>query len=141
VACISDDSTTANEVMADIKSSKMPLEIVAYAQPATFEAWKETIRKYEHDPSVQAFRSRSIKPSKSDEKDMRVAPSQVMRWTVDNVTKPIGGLWPFATQDGYVILNLRGANRLGIPIPYAIIQAADRIPERPLKGPNRFGPT
>lgn len=168
VVCISDDSATSDGVIAYIKANKMPLEIVAYEQPVTFSAWKRVVRKYTKDPSVDALLIPLYQTVKSDEGGDRVKPSTVMEWTVKNNSKPVAGLWPFATREGalcavkvdlkehgivaanmalqilngkkageipivknqygYVILNIRTANRLGVLIPYEIVQAADKLP-------------
>lgn len=167
VVCISDNSATSDGVIAYIKANEMPLEIVAYEQPATFSAWKQTVRKYQKDPSVNAFLIPLYQTVKSTAGGDRVKPGTVMQWTVKNIAKPVAGLWPFATQDGalcavtvdlkehgivaanmalqiiggkkagqipivknkdgYVILNIQAAKRLGVHIPYEIILAADRL--------------
>lgn len=169
VVCISDDSTTSDKVIGYIQSGKMPLEISAFEQPATYKEWKQTVLRYEKDAMVQAFLIPLYQTVKSDQGHDRINPSEVMGWTVANVTKPVVGLWPFATKDGalcavtvdmtehglvageralqilsgkkasqipivnnkdgFVILNIRAAKRLGVHVPFEVIQAADRLIE------------
>lgn len=100
VVYISDDSTTADGVITYIQSYKMPIEIVGFEQPATFKAWKQIIRKYENDASVHAFLIPLYQTVKADQGETRIKPAEVMNWTVNNVSKPVAGLWPFATKDG-----------------------------------------
>lgn len=92
-----------------------------------------------------------------------------MNWTVDNVKKPVVGLWPFSTDDGalcavvvdprehgrvaaemarqimngkkageipvkgnkqgYVIVNVKTAQKLGMDVPFNIIESAQKIIE------------
>lgn len=101
VVCLTDDSATSNGVIAYIASNRMPLEIKAFEQAGTFKEWKHLVLKYDKDPEVQAFLIplyHTVK--KSSGSNMRMEPAKVMEWTVKNITKPIGGLWPFATKDG-----------------------------------------
>lgn len=101
VAFISDDSATADGVIQYIRANKMPLDITAFDQPKSFDEWKKTVTRHENDPMVDAFLIPLYHTIKTTEKkDSRVPPPEVMKWTIDNTKKPIGGLWPFATKDG-----------------------------------------
>lgn len=133
VVCISDDSATSNGVIAYIKANKMPLEIVAYEQPVTLTAWKQTVLKYQRDASVDAFLIPLYQTVKSAPNGDRVAPREVMQWTVKNITKPVSGLWPFATRDGAlcavtVDLNEHGIVAAGMALRILSGEKAGQIP-------------
>lgn len=101
VVYLSDDSATANGVIKYINNNRMPLDIKAFVQPGTFGEWKAAALMYDKDPEVDAFLIplyHTVKSSKGSDK--RVLPKKVMQWTVKNIHKPVGGLWPFAAKDG-----------------------------------------
>jgi ABC-type uncharacterized transport system substrate-binding protein len=173
VAWVSDFSPTSVGVRTRVEKlarlNKLPLNIVAYKQPVTFEAWRTTIEALDRDPGVQAFLIPLYHTVTAKSDGQSMLPADVMAWTVKKTSKPIVGFWPFSADDGalcavavdpyehgkvaalmarqilsgkkagdlpivtnrngYVILNLNTANKLGIEIPFEVIQSADRIIE------------
>ncbi len=173
IAWVSDHSPTAIGVRERVKKlarlKKLPLNIVSYSQPVTFEQWRTTISIVHRDPGVQALLIPLYHTVIGKNQGQSMNPAQVMAWTLQKTNKPIIGLWPFSTDDGalcavavdpcehgkvaalmagqilagkkagdmpivtnlngYVILNLKTASKLGIDIPFEIIQSADRIIE------------
>jgi ABC-type uncharacterized transport system substrate-binding protein len=173
VAWVSDFSATSSVVLAWVESlallGKLPLHIVTYKQPVTFEQWRQTITALDRDPGVQAFLIPLYHTVISATDGQSMPPADVMSWTVNKTSKPIVGFWPFSVDDGafctvavdpyehgkvaalmakqilagkkasdlpivvnrngYVILNLKTANKLEIDVPFEVIQSADRVIE------------
>ncbi len=173
VAWVSDYSPTSSGVLSRVQRlarlGKLPLNIVAYKQPATFDQWRNTIELFDRDPKVQAFLIPLYHTVRLGPAGQSMLPSDVMAWTVNKTSKPIVGFWPFSADDGalcavavdpyehgkvaalmarqilsgkktsdlpivvnqngYVILNLKTANKLGVDVPFEVIQSADRIIE------------
>jgi len=173
VAWVSDYSPTSSSVLTRVEKlarlNELPLNIVAYKQPVTFEAWRSTIEAFDRNPGVQAFLIPLYHTVTAKNDGQSMSPADVMAWTVKKTSKPIVGFWPFSADDGalcavavdpyehgkvaalmarqifsgkkasdlpivtysngYVILNLKTANKLGIDIPFEVIQSADRIIE------------
>jgi ABC-type uncharacterized transport system substrate-binding protein len=169
-AFIADDSSTASLVIGQIqqkaKIAPLPIALAPPEQPATFEEWKKTVRKYDGDASIGAFLIPLYHTVKKAD-GMSMTASDVMDWTVKNTRKPIVGLWPFGPKDGalcavvvdpkehgtvagqmavaitggkkasdlpivenkqgYVIINQKTAQDLGIQVPYEIFSAANQL--------------
>jgi ABC-type uncharacterized transport system substrate-binding protein len=173
VAWVSDFSPTSNSVLARIQRmarlNKLPLNIAAFKQPATFKQWRDTINTFDRDPGIQAFLIPLYHTVIDQSDGQSMPPSEVMSWTVNQTSKPVVGFWPFSADDGalcavavdpyehgkvaalmarqilagkkasdlpivvnrngYVILNLKTANKLKIDVPFEVIQSADRVIE------------
>lgn len=106
VVWLSDDSATAGLVLRRVRkmdeSGKLPTPITAYLQPNTFDQWKATIRKCDADPNIDALLIPLYHTVKTQAGGQSVLAADVMRWTVNNIRKPIVGLWPFSAHDGAV---------------------------------------
>jgi len=104
VAWVSDDSATVQvllpRVRAMAESRQLPLDIVEYAQPATFAQWKQRIDRLDRDPDINAFLIPLYHTVKSNIGKESVSSATVMNWTVTHTGKPIVGFWPFSTDDG-----------------------------------------
>ena len=173
VAWVSDYSPTSLGVLARVQKlaqqDKLPLKIVAYQQPVTFDQWRNTIEAFDRDPDVHAYLIPLYHTVLATPAGQSMLPADVMAWTVNKTSKPIVGFWSFSAADGalctvtvdpyehgkvaalmarqilsgkkagdlpivtnrngYVIVNLKTANKLGIDIPFEVIQSADRIIE------------
>lgn len=104
VAWVSDDSATADLVLQRVRrkaeSGQLPIPMASYMQPATLKQWKAAIRKCDADPHVDALLIPLYHTVKTHAGGQSVLASDVMRWTVNNLRKPIVGLWPFSAHDG-----------------------------------------
>lgn len=104
VVCISDDSYTSNLVLHRIKSraadGSFPVRIVDFTQPSTFSKWISAVGFYELKPDIDAFLIPFTESVKQGGKRENMSPFEIMMWTMDNVTKPIVGLWPTAIDHG-----------------------------------------
>lgn len=171
IAWVSDYSATTNvllpRVRAIAKKNALPIEIVDYIRPKTFDQWQKTILAIQNNPDIDALLIPLYHTVKARAGNESVAAAEVMQWTFENTTKPIVGFWPFSVddgalcavvvdpyehgkvaalmarqiiggkavsdlpivvnRDGYVIVNLKTAAKLGIDIPFEVIQSADRI--------------
>jgi len=173
VVWVSDYSPTSLGVLARVQRlaqlNKLPLNIVTYKQPVTFDQWRDTIEAFDRDPDVHAYLIPLYHTVLADPAGQSMLPADVMAWTVNKTSKPIVGFWPFSADDGalcavavdpyehgkvaalmarqilsgkkasdlpivvnrngYVILNLKTANKLGVDVPFEVIQSADHIIE------------
>ncbi len=106
VAWVSDDSETANLILRRVRkmatTGNLPLPILEYALPVTFEQWKETIRKYDTDARVGGLLIPLYHTVKTHAGGQSVPASDVMRWTVTHTRKPVVGFWPFSVDDGAI---------------------------------------
>lgn len=129
VALVSDYSPTANEVLARVKALttkiNYDIKIVQYHQPIHFSEWKKTIKKLDRDREIDALLIPIYHTVRQDHAQTSVIPSQIMRWTINNTSKPIVGLWPFIINDGgllAVIIDPHEHGRVAAQMALEIIQ-------------------
>ena len=100
VAVILDDSPTSDSTVAYMKSltGKMPMKIVRFDQPRTFDQWKTLIGKYQDTVDALAvFVYHTIKERTGGDS---ILPKKIMDWTVANNRLPTIGFNDFAIKDG-----------------------------------------
>lgn len=103
IAYLNDDSVTGMAVLHRMKLAQkqgsLELELIGFDTPPTFSRWKDVIRSHEARDDVGAYLI-PVYHTVQDENGDVVLPADVMKWTVEHVTKPIFGLWPFSVEDG-----------------------------------------
>ncbi|MBW1722023.1 MAG: hypothetical protein JRJ78_08165 [Deltaproteobacteria bacterium] len=88
VAVITDNSTTSNRLISQMRSVNLPVEVVVVDQPDTFTQWKKRIKSYQKNvDAVCVILYHTLTDGDGDEET--VSPLDVMEWTVANNRKPI----------------------------------------------------
>ncbi len=104
VVFLSDDSSTAQLIIDRAKryndEGSLPVELIGFASPSTFNEWQTVIQIYDNDKDVEGFLIPLYHTIKRTDGGAVVPSSEVMQWTTQNTAKPVVGLWPFSTQDG-----------------------------------------
>ncbi len=99
-----DDSSTAQLIINRAKryndEGSLPVELMGFASPSTFEDWQNVVQIYDNDKDVGGFLIPLYHTIKRTDGGAVVPSSEIMQWTTQNTDKPVVGLWPFSTQDG-----------------------------------------
>ncbi len=99
VAIITDDSTTSDQLIKDIKSKDLPLKITAIVQPSTFLQWKQRIQEFQQSAdAICIIVYHTVKAKAGGETIM--SPQEVMAWTVENNSKPLFSVASFSVEEG-----------------------------------------
>lgn len=113
VAIITDDSTTSDRLITDIKSKTLPLMITAIAQPITFLEWQQRIEEFQHTvDAICIIVYHTIKAKAGGETIM--PPKEVMAWTVENNTKPLFSVAPFGVEEGALFGVVNSGHEQGL---------------------------
>lgn len=139
VAVVIDDSATSEIMRPRIKkriSTLAPeISLVRYAVPKTFNAWKKEILSLERNPKVHALLIPLYHTVRDDGGMTSLSPSEVMRWTLAHVNKPVVGIGTHVIEDGgllAVTVDPREHGRVAAQMAKAILagKRADDIPMR-----------
>ena len=100
IAVICDDSPTGAGMIAQMKAAEaqLPVKVVAYEQPATFDAWKAAVQKLR--TRADALHITLYMTVKRTPGGPRVPPKEVVGWTVANWDKPSVTSYTYGVEDG-----------------------------------------
>jgi ABC-type uncharacterized transport system substrate-binding protein len=100
VLMVTDKSLSGDQYFRYVRSLRdLPVEIVAYEQPDTFDQWKKLIENYESRVDAYGlFVMRSIKRSATDAEV--VEESEVIEWLNHHSNRPSVGFFDVAAQMG-----------------------------------------
>ena len=98
MAIIADDGITSTTSLDYIRTLDLPVQVVSYDQPSTFDEWKSAVILAQSSADAIAIIMYHTVKSESD--GMSMDPQEVMAWTIANITKPTIGVLAFAVEDG-----------------------------------------
>ena len=125
VAVITDASPTSDQLIAYMRSRRLPITTTAVDQPSTFPAWQECIRSYQDSvDAICVILYHTL--TKGDGRGKPVSPGTVMAWTLANNRKPLFSVAMFCIEDGAIFGVVNSAHEQGLE--------AARIAREILKG-------
>lgn len=99
VIMISDDSITSINTQKFCQTVTVPLPVVAYENPTTFDQWKAAINAAKDKADVIImFNYHTVKATADATQSMPA--NEVIQWTIDNSKIPIMALLTFGVKDG-----------------------------------------
>lgn len=98
LAVFADDGITSNSVLPYMQTLELPVQVISYNQPSTFDEWKASI--ISSQSSADAILVITYHTVKLNSDGMSMDPKEVIAWTIANITKPTVGVFPFAVEDG-----------------------------------------
>ncbi|NNF99337.1 MAG: hypothetical protein HKM93_08165 [Desulfobacteraceae bacterium] len=113
IAVITDDSTTSDQLIKDLKTKSLPLAVKSIDQPATFMEWQQCIQRYQHTvDAICIIVYHTIKITIDSTSIM--LPEKVMAWTVDHNTKPLFSVAPFGVEEGALFGIVNSGHEQGL---------------------------